>query len=191
MDKKIENLFELWQKKNIQGIFCRDKNEAVQKILELIPVSASIGLSGSATLSELEVIDRLEGRGNQVFNQAKPGISKEEGWKLRQQGAVADYYLTSANAVSLNGELVFLSAWGHRISGIANAKNVIVICGVNKLVSDLDAAIKRAKEYATPLNYKRLNWDAQRPMICQTLVIEAEATPERLKVILIDEKLGF
>jgi len=191
MDKKIDSLIKNWQKRNIAGFYCANKNESTEKLLELIPVSASIGLSGSVTLSELEVVSRMEARGNQVFNQDKPGISREESMKLRQLGALADYYLTSANAISLNGEMVFLSAWGHRVAGIANAKNVIVVCGVNKLTTDLDAGIKRAKEYATPLNYKRLNWDKSRQMCCQVLIIEAEVRPERMKVILVGENLGF
>ncbi len=160
-------------------------------MLEIIPATSSIGISGSQTLEQIGIIERLQARGNQVFNQDKAGISREESMKLRQQGALADYYLTSANAISLNGEMVFLSAWGHRVAGIANAKNVIVVCGVNKLTSDLDAAIKRAREYATPLNYKRLNWDKSRQMCCQVLIIEAEAALERMKVILVGENLGF
>ncbi|MCM8789955.1 MAG: lactate utilization protein, partial [Candidatus Omnitrophica bacterium] len=129
--------------------------------------------------------------GNKVFNQYKPGISREEKLKIRNQGAQADYYLSSANAISQNGEFVFLSAFGHRIAGIANAKNVIIVSGTNKLTVNLDDAIKRAKEYATPLNYQRLNWDASKIMCCQDLIIEAEFAPGRLKVILIDEKLGL
>ncbi|MFA5410388.1 MAG: lactate utilization protein [Candidatus Omnitrophota bacterium] len=191
MDKKIEELLLNWQKHNIRGLYCADKKEAAEKLLELIPLSASVGISGSVTLGELGIVAQLEGRGNQVFNQGRPGITGEESMKLRQQGALADYYLTSANAVSLNGEMVFLSAWGQRIAGISNAKNVIVVCGANKLTPDLESAIKRAREYATPLNYKRLNWDKSRQMCCQVLVIEAEASPGRLQVILVGESLGF
>jgi len=192
MDKKIENLIENWQKNNISALYCANKAEALAKILELIPLKSSIGISGSQTLEELEIVKHLEARGNQVMNQNKPGLSREESLELRKQGSLADYYLTSANAVSLkNGELVFLSAWGHRIAGISNAKNVIVICGINKLTPDLEAAIKRAKEYAMPLNYKRLNWDSARKMCCQVLIVEAEATAGRLKVILVGEELGF
>ena len=168
-----------------------DKKEASEKLLELIPLSRSVGLSGSVTLGELGVVEKLETRGNRVFNQAKSGLSREDGMNLRQQGALADYYLSSANAVSLTGELVFLSAWGQRIAGIANARNVIIVCGINKLAPDLASAIKRAREYATPLNYKRLNWDVSRQMICQELIIEADATPGRFKVVLVGDNLGF
>jgi hypothetical protein len=207
-DKRINILLKNWQKRNIGGLACENKEEAVKKMLEIIPPSASIGLSGSVTLDQLGIVKQLEARGNKVFNQYKPGLSREDSLELRQQGSFADYYLTSANAISESGELVFFSGYGHRIAGIANVKNVLVVSGINKLVSNLDEAVKRGREYATPLNCKRLNWPAPclkdglcrnevcllpeyKRMCCQLLIIEAEVAPERLKVILINENLGY
>jgi L-lactate utilization protein LutC len=208
VDSRIENLIKNWQKRNINGFYCENKSEAADKVLEFIPPSGSVGISGSVTLGQLGVIKLLETRGNKVLNQYKTGISQDESLDLRRLGAQADYYLASANAVSEAGELVFFSAYGNRAAGISYAKNVIVVCGVNKITPNLDEAIKRAREYATPLNCKRLNWDAPcfkdgicrekiclfpeyKRMCCQVLIIEAEATPDRLKVILVGENLGF
>jgi hypothetical protein len=191
MDSKIDNLIENWEKKNIFGFYCDNKQAAIDKILEVIPRLVSIGFSGSQTLEQINIIRELEIRGNKIINPYLPNLTKEESLEIRKQAVQADYYLASANAVSLNGELVFLSAYGSRTAGISYAKNVIVVCGINKFTPDLESAIKRAREYATPLNYKRLNWDWSRVMICQTLVIEAEVTPDRLKVILVGESLGF
>jgi hypothetical protein len=153
-------------------------------------------------------VNNLESRGNKVFNQYKSGITQGESLELRKQGAQADYYLASANAISEKGELVFFSAYGNRISGISYARNVVVVCGINKITANLDEALKRAREYATPLNCKRLNWDTPclkdgicrreiclfpdyKRMCCQILIIEAEVIPDRLKVVLVGEKLGF
>ncbi|MFA5276210.1 MAG: lactate utilization protein [Candidatus Omnitrophota bacterium] len=191
MDKKISSLIENWKKKNIEGLTCANKDDALAKLLELIPLSASVGFSGSQTLEELRAIERLEERGNQVFNPYKSGLSRDESLRVRREGAAADFYLASANAISESGELVFLSAYGNRTSGIAYANNVIIICGINKITATLEKALKRAREYATPLNYKRLNWDVSRQMCCQVLVIEGETSPDRLKVILVGENLGF
>lgn len=208
MDKRIEVLVKNWQKRNIQGLYCPHKEEAKQKLLEMIPVATTVGICGSQTLEQLGIVTLLESRGDKVFNQYKPGISREENLDLRKSGVQADYYLTSANAVSENGELVFLSAYGQRTAGISNAKNVIVVCGINKLVPNLEQALKRAREYAAPLNCKRLNWDTPcvqsgacvnqaclspefKRMCCQVLIIEAEAAPDRLRVVLVDENLGF
>ena len=208
MDKAAQGLIDVLSKRNICGTYCKDAASAVKELLSIIPQSASIGISGSQTLGELDIVNKLEARGNKVFNQYKSGIDKEESLKLRQLGVSADYYLTSANAVSYNGELVFFSGYGHRIAGISNAKNVIVVCGINKLATDINAALARAREYATPLNCKRLNWNSAcldkglcrrevclfpeyKRMCCQVLIIEAEVTPSRLKFILVGESLGF
>lgn len=208
MDKKIEGLFKNWQKRNIQAAYCPDQAAAVNKILEMVPLSASVGISGSVTLDQLAIVKELESRGNKVFNQYKPGLSREDSLKLRREGAGADYYLTGVNAISQNGELVFFSAFGNRTSGIAYAENVIVVAGVNKITPDIASALKRAREYATPLNCKRLNYNTPcfaegicrqeiclfpeyKRMCCQILIIEAEVSSDRLKVILVNEKLGF
>jgi hypothetical protein len=207
-DKRIAGLFDNWQKRNIGGIFCESRQGAVDKALEIIPLSATIGISGSVTLGELGLVKRLEQRGTKVYNQYKEGLSREESLALRKQGSSADYFLTSANAVSENGELVFFSGFGQRIAGISSAANVLVFCGVNKLAATLEEALKRAREQATPLNCKRLNWHTPclesgscrneiclfpeyKRMCCQVLVIEAEVTPGRLTVILVNESLGY
>lgn len=208
MDKKITNLINNWQKRNIEGIYCKDKEAAAEKILEIIPKSDSVGLSGSVTLNTLDILNKIEARGNKVYNQYRPGISRGESLEVRKQGTLADYYLTSVNAISEPGELVFFSAYGNRTAGISYAKNVIVVSGINKITDNLQQAIKRAREYVTPLNCKRLNWGSPcfkdgichqefclfpeyKRMCCQVLIIEAEIVPGRLKVILAGEDLGF
>jgi hypothetical protein len=207
-DKGIATLISNWQKRNIAGFYFENENQATDKILEIIPQSASVGISGSVTLDQLGIIKRVEARGNKVLNQYKSGITKDESLQLRRQGAQADYYLASANAISLKGELVFFSAYGNRSAGISYAKNVIIVAGINKITPNLEEAIKRSREHATPLNCKRLNWQSacvqdgicrkeiclfpeNKRMCCQVLIIEAEITPERLKVILVGEDLGF
>ncbi len=208
MDKVAQGLIDNLSKRNIRSAYCDDRIWAAGELLNIIPQGASVGISGSQTLEQLGIVSKLEARGNKVFNQYKDGVSREEGLKLRQLGASADYYLTSANAVSKSGELVFFSGYGQRIAGISNAKNVIVVCGINKITPDIHTALKRAREYAAPLNCKRLNWNSAcleeclcreevcffpeyKRMCCQILIIEAEIIPARLKVILVGESLGL
>ena len=208
MDKASEALIGSWQKRNIQGFYCQTKAEAVSKVLSLIPSGAGVGISGSVTLDQLCVVRDLESSGRNVFNQYKAGLSREESLKARKQGAEADYYLSGVNAISASGELVFFSAFGHRIAGISNAPNVVIVSGTNKITPDLESAIKRAREYATPLNCKRLKFSTPcfdkgvcdngsclfpeyRRMCCQVLIIEAEAVANRLKVVLVGQELGF
>jgi len=208
MDKMIDSLIRNWQKRNISGFYCEDKSEAIDKILKIIPASSTIGFSGSVTLDQLGIIKRLDARGNKVFDPYKAGINRDESLGLRRQGAAADYYLASPNAVSEKGELVFFSGYGNRTAGVSYAENVIVVAGINKITPNIHEALKRSREYATPLNCKRLKWESPcledgicrqeicffpeyKRMCCQILIIEAEVTPDRLKVILVGDNLGF
>lgn len=192
MDNRVQGLIEIWKKRNIEGFYCPSKTEALAKILELVPETSSVGFSGSVTLEQLGVVKALEVRGNKVYNHNIPGISRDDSLALRRQGAcAADCYLASANAISESGELVFLSAWGNRTAGVAYAKNTIIIAGINKITPNLESALKRASGHVTPLNYQRLNWPKDKRMCCQTLVVEAEVAPGRMKVLLVGEEMGF
>jgi len=208
MQEKIGELIRNWQKRNIDGIYCENKDQAHNSILELIPENASVGFCGSQTLEQLEIIEMLETRGNKVFNQYDPNLSRNESMVTRKLGTQADFYLASANAISLQGELVFFSAYGHRIAGIADAKQLILICGLNKITPNLEEAIKRVRKYVAPLNCKRLRWDTPcledgvcrnsecltpefNRMCCQILILESEVALGRMTVVMVGEELGF
>ena len=208
MENPVGNLISNLKRRNISGFYAKTISQAKELAESFIPKNSCIGISGSKTLDELGIVASLEAKGNKVFNQYKPGISAKKSLEERNLGAQADYYLTSVNAISEKGELVFFSGYGHRVSGIANAKNVIVICGLNKITLNLEEALKRSREYATVLNCKRLNWPAAclaqgvcrkeiclapdyKRMCCQILIIEAEVALDRLKVVLVGENLGY
>lgn len=208
MEIDPKELISNWSCRNIAGFYFPGRQEGCEKILSMIPREASVGFSGSETLRQLDLISRIEERGTTVFNQMRPGISREESMRLRQAGAGADYFLTSANGCSAAGELFFFSAYGHRTAGIANARNVIVVMGTNKICATRGEAIERGREYVTPRNCKRLDWKSAclesgvcksalchgpefRRMCCQILTIEAEAVPGRMSVIIIGEELGY
>jgi len=206
--KKIEELIENFKKRNIESYSFLTKDIVKEKILELIPKNASIGFSGSMTLETMGLIKILEERGNRVFNPYQAGLSRGESLEIRKQGSGADYFLASPNAVSQSGELVFLSAYGNRIAGVSYAANVILVAGKNKITPNLSEALKRARNLATPLNCKRLNWASAcsqdgichdevcfapqyKRMCCQMLIIESEIVLGRLKIFLVGEDLGF
>ena len=159
MNVCVEDLLNNFKRRNIQGFYCPNMDEARAKILEHIPKQSSIGFCGSQTLEQMGIIKELQSRGNNVLNQYERNLSSDESMRIRKLSIQADIYLSSANAVSMDGELVFFSAYGHRIAGLACANRVIVVCGINKVVKTREAAVKRAREYAACLNVKRLRWD--------------------------------
>ncbi|HOW42234.1 MAG TPA: lactate utilization protein [Candidatus Omnitrophota bacterium] len=208
MQKNAQEFLKNLARRQISGLYCETRQQAIEAVVQRIPASATVAFSGSLTLHQLGIISLLESKGLQVYNHTKPGLSRQEAMQLRHQGVQADFYLTSANALSRDGKMVFFSAWGHRIAAIADARQVIVVCGINKLTGSLDEALKRARELVTPLNCKRLNWktpcsdgglcrqeDCFAPeyarMCCQILVVEADMLPSRMTVILVGESLGF
>ncbi|MCX7662046.1 MAG: lactate utilization protein [Candidatus Omnitrophica bacterium] len=208
MNKNIENLFVNLKKRNIPAFYFKDRADFLKEILRIIPKEASIGFSGSQTLSQLGLLNELKERGNPVFDPYQKEISPSESHRIRREATQADFYLVSPNAISLEGEFIFFSAYGNRIAGVAYANKVLIISGINKITPDFNSAIKRAREYSTPLNCKRLNWKSAcfddglckkdicflpefKRMCSQILIIENEIIPERISLFLINENLGF
>ena len=87
MDKRINDLIDIWKRRNVSGISCRDKDEAVKKILEIIPANASVGTSGSVTLDTLGLVPLLEKQGYRVYNQYKQGLSRAENLEYENKAA--------------------------------------------------------------------------------------------------------
>jgi hypothetical protein len=160
------------------------------------------------TLREIGVMDAIMQGKWKVYNQYLPELSKEESLKIRKEGTLADYFLSGTNAITLKGELINISAMGNKIAGLCYAKNVIVATGINKIVRDVEEGLNRVRHFVAPINCKRLdlNTPCKTTSFCdydacrypeykrscnQTLILEGEWEPKRLKVVLVGEILGF
>ncbi len=195
-----QKLIEEFEKRNMEGFYCATKEEALKKVLELIPQGSLVSCGGSATLNEMGVQVALNQGGYNFLdpNAVQGGKAKQE---VAHQALSADYYLMSSNAISAAGELVNLDGIGNRVAALAfGPKNVIVIAGLNKVAPNLDAAILRAKTYAAPLTlliFKRdyASWDelskAAEGAYSHLVVTGMSTTKGRIKVILVGESLGF
>ncbi len=186
---------------NIQGFYFETKEEALKKVLEIIPEDSVVSWGGSSTLNEIGLIDSLKkGKYNILDPNAQQGSAEKK--IIAQQALNSDYYLMSANAISASGELVNIDGIGNRVAAlIFGPKNVIVIAGLNKVEQNLDLAILRAKTKAASLvvlrysksdisSFEELLNKAQD--ICSQLVITTMSTfKDRIRVILIGECLGF
>ncbi len=207
-EKRIAQVIEVLAKRNIDAECLESAEAAVERAAELIAVNATVGLSGSKTLEQLGLVNRLEKEGRTVINQYKAGLSPEESLRLRNEGASADYFLTSVNAITLQGELLIQSCLGHRVAGVAMANKVIIIAGAQKIVKDISEGLDRTRNYVAPMNCKRLNrktlcletgWcdkeacnnSEYERICCQTLIIESEAQKGRIQLLLIPEELGM
>ena len=192
-------------KNNFQAYYVANRAEAVSKVLSLIPAGATIGVGGSWTLKELAIPDQLEKQGHEVFDHNRPGLTMEQSVALRHKELSCDVFISSTNAITLDGQLVNTDGSGNRVAAMSfGPKKVIVVVGVNKIVSDLDAAMERIELYAAPINNKRL--DRPNPctvagvcMDCQgasricniTTILHKRPPMIDFHVVVVGEELGF
>lgn len=179
--------------------------EAVEAIMELIG-KRSVGIGGSLTVEKLGLYERLKENGNEVYWTWRdtPPDKKVE---VMRKGGTADLYLTSSNAVTEDGRLVNVDGRGNRVGAmIFGPRTVIVVCGRNKIVPDLTAAMARMKTFVCPENTRRLkrNTPCVKTGVCQdclpperacrvTTILEGpmKMMQDEVHVILIDEDYGI
>jgi len=192
-------------KNNFTATYVKTKQEAADKLLELIPTEATIGFGGSVTLNELDIVGKLEQRGNPVMNTSKPGLSPQDIRAMRRQHFLADVYLSGTNAVTLGGELVNVDATGNRVGAMLfGPDKVFIVVGINKVVKDAAEAEDRVKLWASPPNNKRLGYpnpcaqtgvcmDCQGPTrICNiTTIMHKRPRLTDVHVIVVGEEIGF
>lgn len=191
-------------KRNMQGFYARDKEEAVKTVLSLIPSKSSISWGGSVTMSELGLKDELKKRDYTLIDRAE-GKTPEEVKAIMHQALSADYYIMSTNAITASGELINIDGNGNRVASlIYGPENVIIIAGINKIAQDLDSAYKRIKTVACPMNGIRLGNNvpcaingvcgdcySASSMCAQIVITRLSRVKNRIKVIIVGESLGY
>ena len=191
-------------KKNLEGYYCATSAEAVEKALSLMPEGASVTWGGSMTLTECGLMDALRTANYEIIDR-DTAKTPEEARVMYSKQVMADYFLMSTNAITIDGELVNIDGRSNRVSCLCwGPQNVIIIAGMNKVAPDVESAIKRVRNIAAPPNCVRLSkntpcaqtgkcGDCYSPeSICsQILVTRRSSAPNRIKVILVGEELGY
>ncbi len=190
--------------------------QAREQVGALLDQGSSIGVGGSETLNECDILSLVRGNDYNFIDRYEHGLSKSEIASRHVASLGADVYITSSNAITENGELYNVDGNGNRVAAIAfGPKSVIVVAGYNKIVHDLDEAIKRVKACAAPANTKRLDLPSycqsagqcialaqgkcgmtdgcasDGRICCDYLVSGYQRRKGRIKVILVLEELGF
>ena len=196
----IKNL----EKRQIEGYYAPDKNAATELLRSMIPEGSTIGYGGSVSLSEIGVLIALDTPSYKLIKREE-AKTEEDTERIFREILFADFFLMSSNAITVDGELVNVDGRGNRIAFLAyGPKNVILVCGMNKITADVDSAVKRIKTLAAPMNAVRLSrntpcaitgvcGDCQSPdCICaNTIITRRSHIKGRVKVLLIGEELGF
>ena len=203
-ENAAETIIKNLKKRRMEGFYCATKEEAVKKALELMPKGASIGWGGSMTLEETGLMQAVRGADYEIIDRdaAKTDAERKE---VYAKIVNCDYFLMSANAITLDGELINIDGRANRISFLCfGPEHVLVVAGMNKVVSDVDSGIKRVHDIASPPNAVRLHRNTpcaktgrcgdcfSDDCICaQTLVTRLSLIPNRIQVILVGEELGY
>ena len=202
---KIETVIKALERRGIHGYYAEDGEAALAMILDMIPDGASVGRGGSETLNELGVFDELHKKDCECLEPFKV-IDPEKGKQVRRAIFSADFMLTSANAVTLDGEIVNIDGTGNRMAAVIwGPDKVIYVVGANKLVGSLDEAEARIKCDACPPNCIRLNKKTPcaitgkcgnclspgNTVCCHTVVTRFNSVEDRVHMILINDEFGF
>ena len=192
------------EKRQMEGYYCPDRTSAVAKALDLMPEGSSIAWGGSMSLHESGLMEAVC-QGSYEIIDRESAKTPEEQRQLYGRVACCDYFLMSTNAITMDGELVNIDGRGNRVAFLCyGPQNVIILAGMNKVVTDVDAGLKRVRNTATPPNTVRLHkktpcavtgrcGDCFSPdCICsQFVVTRRSGIPGRIKVILVGEELGY
>jgi L-lactate utilization protein LutC len=212
MKPEIQDLIERLGENNIPAFYVRTRREALEKVMSMIPEGSVVGFGDSLTLRQIGVVDALAEGSYTFLNPWSPGISVEENIKLKKQALTSDVFVTGTNALTLDGKIVNVDGHGNRVAAMLfGPSKVIIVIGINKIVSDLEAALERIRNEAAPLNVKRHpEFDPMPPCgdtgecsdctspwrICNKMaIIERQYDNDKYKpiltVIIVDEKLGI
>ena len=199
-----ESIIKNLEKRNMEGYFFETGAECVKAITDLIEEDSQISWGGSESIKECGLLDALK-KGNYTLIDRLTAKSPEESRELYVKAALSDYYLMSTNAITMVGELINIDGNGNRVACLIHGpKHIIIVAGMNKVVSDVEAGYARVRDIATPANTKRLNkntpcfhtgrcGDCLSPeCICNQVVITRRSGhPGRIKVFLVAEDLGY
>lgn len=208
---RLERTVKALQGNRMDACWVNTKEQALEKVKELLPEGAVVAAGGSMTLEECGIPEMLRSGSYDFLDRA--AVQPEEMPALYRKSFCADAYLMSSNAVTEQGELYNVDGNGNRVAAlIYGPKSVIVVAGVNKIVPDIPAAITRVKRLAAPVNAMRLHQDtpcascgvcagikgeiaagckAEQRICCSYVVSGYQRCPDRVHVILVAENLGY
>jgi len=187
------------------AIFVPNTTEARTIILDRFSSYDSYGVGGSDTIRKIGILEDLKAMGKTIYDHWQEGLSGEENLDIRLKQGRCDCFFCSANGISLTGEIVNVDGVGNRTNAMTfGPKKVVMVAGMNKMVPDLAAAIKRVHDIAAPMRAKSLEMqtpcaetgicnDCKSPQrICRvTTILHRRPMLTDMTVILINERLGF
>ena len=190
--------------RNMEAFYCPTNAGAVEKALSLMPAGSTVSWGGSISLAEVGLLDAIRSKHKTIDRDKAPDAAAR--LEMGRQALTCDVYLTGTNAISEDGQLVNVDGIGNRVAAMAfGPKRVIVVAGMNKVCRTLDDAMARVRHQAAPVNALRVGvkqtpcaktgscGDCRSPeCICSYIVVtRMSKIPDRMKVILVGQNLGY
>lgn len=216
LKSKIQRTMENLKINKMKPYFVETKEEVLPLIKTLIKEGDTVSNGGSETLKETGVIEELKSGKYNYLNRSREGITQDEIEEVYRKTYSADAYFASSNAITENGELYNVDGNSNRVSAILyGPKSVILVCGYNKIVKNIEEAEIRVKTKAAPPNCVRLNCDtycqktgkclsltgdnreipsgchSDRRVCCNYVISAQQRHVDRIKVIIVGEELGY
>lgn len=200
----IKNL----ERRNMEGCFFEDSASCVKAILEQLPENSSIAWGGSETLRETGMLTALQNaaqEGTYQLIDRSTAKTPEDQRLLYGKAVLSDYFFMSTNAITLDGQLINIDGNSNRVGCLVHGpRHVMILVGMNKIVSDVESGVKRVQNIASPANAKRLNkntpcgiagvcGDCLSPecMCNQIVITRRSGHTGRIKIFFIAEELGY
>lgn len=203
-ERLAERLLKNLRRRHYNAFFCRNAEELRAQVAALVPEGSSITWGGSDSIRSTGVAQMLKEGNYEVYDRDDVQTADEK-VRIYRKAFECDYYLSSVNAMSEDGVLVNIDGNGNRVAAITwGPSHVILVVGLNKVCQDTDAAIKRARSTAAPINMARFGFATpcqkdgschdclSEDSICNYISIQRMSHPAgRHTVILVDEELGY
>ena len=191
------------EKRGFSAEYAPTGQDALKRILEIIPQNASVGIPGTVTIRDIGALDALKERGNKIF-QHWGKMSDKERRDARFLENTADVFLTSANALTRDGEIINIDGTGNRVAGMSWGNGLVLfVIGINKLAFDLSDGIKRAKSATIPNAIRQneetacvkaghcVNCRDDKSMCRAILILERPVKGRQYHIIIVGENLGY
>lgn len=179
----------------IEAFVFENGEEARKKVLEILPQGAEVMTMTSVTLDTIGVTKEINesGKYNSVKKKLMSMDRSTQGGEMRKLGAGPEWAGGSVHAVTEDGKVLVASATGSQLPAYAYAAGkVIWVVGAQKVVKNQEDGLKRIREHTFPLEDKRAQQAyGVHSSISKLLIVNKEAVPGRITMILVKEKLGF
>lgn len=203
-NKRGELLVRNLRSRHYDAYYCENKEDALKKAMELIPEGASVGWGGAMSAKQIGLLDAVNNGPYSAIDRDKAPNSEARKQAMKDC-LLADVFITGANALSMDGQMVNIDGNGNRVAAIVyGPESILVIAGMNKVMDTVEAAMVRARTIAAPMNKQR--FDLQTPCeitgtcgdcksencICNQILITRNSKPAgRIKIVLVGEELGL